>query len=75
MKQLKITTEVRAYSENEAKSIIEEFRTEAREKGYVVGAAGYTHKEKKKKGAVVAEAWVCKLVAVYEPIWDEDEGQ
>ena len=49
MKTLKITTESRAYTENEAKDFIERFRHEADEKGYIVSAAGYTYKTKKKK--------------------------
>ena len=74
MKVLKITTEARAYTEEEAKEYIEAFRTAAAEKHYIVAAAGYTYKTKKKKGEVVAEAWICKCVAEYNPIWEEDEG-
>ena len=74
MKVLKITTEARAYTEEEAKEYIEAFRTTAAEKHYIVAAAGYTYKTKKKKGEVIAEAWICKCVAEYNPIWEEDEG-
>ena len=73
MKLLKVTYEHRAYTEEEAKDAINTFRTEAKEKGYVVGAAGYTYKSKKKKGEVVAEAWVVKCVAIYNTVWDEEE--
>ena len=73
MKTLKITTESRAYTELEAKEAIESFRKEAYEKGYIVAAAGYTHKTKKKAGLVIAEAWICKCVAEYNPIWEEGE--
>lgn len=74
MKTLKITTEARAYTEEEAKEYIERFQLDAEKNHYVVAAAGYTYKTKKKKGAVVAEAWVCKCVAEYNPVWEEDEG-
>lgn len=74
MKVLKITTEARAYSEEEAKEYIERFQLNADKEHYIVAAAGYTYKTKKKKGAVVAEAWVCKCVAEYNPVWEEDEG-
>ncbi len=74
MKALKITYESRAYTEEEAKDAINTFRARAREDGYVVGAAGYTYKTKKKKGEVVAEAWVVKCVAIYDEVWDEGEG-
>ena len=73
MKVLKITTEARAYSENEAKEYIEQFRVNAAQGGYTVAAAGYTYKTKKKKGEIVAEAWVCKCVAEYNTVWEEDE--
>lgn len=74
MKVLKSTHEYRVYSEDEAKDAINNFRTDAQAKGYTVGAAGYTYKAKKKKGEVVAEAWIVKLVAIYDEIWDEGEG-
>ena len=74
MKLLKVTYEHRAYTEDEAKDAILKFRNEAKDNGYLVGAAGYTYKYKKKKGEVVAEAWVVKCVAVYDEVWDEGEG-
>ena len=74
MKLLKVTYEHRAYTEDEAKDAILKFRNEAKEKGYLVQSAGYIYKSKKKKGEVVAEAWVVKCVAVYDEVWDEGEG-
>ena len=73
MKVLKITTEVRAYSEEEAKEYIEEFRAKAAREHYTVSAAGYTYKTKTKKGEVVAEAWVCKCLPEYNKVWEGDE--
>lgn len=74
MKLLKVTYEHRAYTEDEAKDAILKFRNEAKDNGYLVSAAGYTYKSKKKKGEIVAEAWVVKCVAVYDEVWDEGEG-
>ena len=74
MKLLKVTYEHRAYTEDEAKDAILKFRNEAKDNNYLVSAAGYTYKSKKKKGEVVAEAWVVKCVAVYDEVWDEGEG-
>lgn len=74
MKPLKITYENRAYSEEQAKDAILKFRNDAEAGGYLVGAAGYTYKSKKKKGEVVAEAWIVKCVAVYNEVWDDEEG-
>ena len=76
MKPLKITYENRAYTEDEAKDAILKFREGAHEGGYTVGAAGYTYKtKKKKKDGIVAEAWIVKCVAIYNDIWDEEEGK
>ena len=75
MKLLTITSEYRAYTEEEAKDFIESFRKEAQEKGYTVKYAGWTHKEKSKKKVVGAVAWVVKGVAVYDTVWDEGEGE
>ena len=73
MKTLKITTEARAYSEEEAKEYIEAFRVNAAQNHYTVAAAGYTYKTKTKKGEVIAEAWICKCVAEYNKVWEDDE--
>ena len=73
MTLLKVTYEHRAYTEDEAKDAILKFRNEAKDNGYLVQSAGYTYKSKKKKGEVVAEAWVVKCVAVYDEVWDEEE--
>ena len=75
MKLLTITSEYRAYTEQEANEFIETFRKEAQEKGYAVKSAGWAHKERTKKKVVVAEAWVVKCVAIYDTIWDEGEGE
>ena len=72
MKLLQVTTEHRAYTEDEAKEFIETFRKEAKEKGYVVKSAGWTIAEKK-KGGVIGTAWKVKCVAVYDTVWDEGE--
>lgn len=72
MKTLKITTESRAYTEEEAKDAIEAFRVAAATKGYTVAAAGYTYKAKKSKGEIVDEAWICKCVAEYNSVWEEN---
>ena len=70
MRLLKETIELRANSEEEAKQIIEEYRAQAQEKGYLVAAAGYTYKTKKSKGEIIDEAWVCKIVQQFAGVWD-----
>lgn len=73
MKTIKKTTEVRCYSEEEAKNFIENFRQHADEEGYTVGANGYTYKTKKSKGEIVSEGWLCKCIAIYNEFWEEGE--
>lgn len=73
MKTLKITYESRAYTEDEAKEAIEQFRADSIKNNYTVSAAGYTYKTKKSKNEIVGEAWIVKCVAIYNPIWEEEE--
>lgn len=70
MRILKKTLEIRADSEEEAKQIIEKYRQDASEEGYLIGAAGYTYKTKKSKGEIIDEAWVCKIVQQISEVWD-----
>lgn len=65
MRLLTETLEYRADSEEEAKEIIERYRKDAIEKGYIIGAAGYTYKSKKDD-----EAWVCKIVQKFSEVWE-----
>ena len=71
MRLLKETIELRADTEFEAKEVIENYRKEAAEKGYTIGAAGYTYKTKKSKGEIIDEAWVCKIVMNFSGVWEE----
>lgn len=70
MKLLKVTEEYRADSEQEAREAIENFRKESLEKGYVLGACGFTYKDKKSKGEIIDEAWVVKVVKIYGKVWE-----
>ena len=56
MKLLKQTEEYRTDSEDEAIKVIENYRKDAEEKGYILGASGYTYKTKKAKGEIIDEA-------------------
>lgn len=70
MRLLKVTEEYRADSELEAREAIENFRKESLEKGYVLGACGFTYKDKKSKGEIIDEAWVVKVVKIYGKVWE-----
>lgn len=58
-------------SEQEAINLIEHFRKDAEEKGYILGASGYTYKTKKTKGEIIDECWVCDIKKVVGGVWDE----
>ena len=70
MRLLKKIEEYRVDSEIEAKEAMEKFRSEAAEKGYILGSCGYTYKEKKAKGEIIDEAFLIKCVKIYGTIWD-----
>ena len=70
MRLLKVTEEYCADSEQEAREAIENFRKESLEKGYVLGACGFTYKDKKSKGEIISEAWVLKVIKIYGKVWE-----
>lgn len=71
MRTLKITEEIRVDSETEAKELMEKYRQEAHEKGYTLGASGYTYKTKKSKGQIVDDGFLVKAVKIYTEFWGE----
>ena len=70
MRLLKVTEEYCADSKQEAREAIENFRKESLEKGYVLGACGFTYKDKKSRGEIISEAWVVKVVKIYGKVWE-----
>ena len=70
MRLLKVTEEYRVDSEQEAREAIENFRKESLEKGYVLGACGFTYKDKKSKGEIIDEGYLIKAVKVFSKFWD-----
>lgn len=73
MKILKQTEEYRTDSEEEAIAVIESYKKDAEEKGYILGASGYTYKTKKAKGEIIDEAWVVKVTKILGGVWDDRE--
>ena len=49
---------------------MEYFRKEAHEKGYEIGACGYTYKTKKAKGEIIDEAYVVKVIKIFSPVFE-----
>lgn len=60
-------------TEQAAINLIEQFRTDAESKGYILGASGYTYKTKKAKGEIIGEVWAVTIKKVYGGVWDDFE--
>lgn len=70
MRILKVTEEYRTETEDEAKEAMEQFRAEAKTKGYEIASLGYTYKTKKSKGEIIDEAYVVQVKKVFSPVFD-----
>ena len=70
MRLLKVVEEYRAESEQEVKEMNEQFKNEAKSKGYVLNAFSYAKKEKKKSGDVIDDGYLVKVAKVYGGFWD-----
>lgn len=70
MKILKVTSEYRAETEEEAKQMNEDFKEEAKKSGYILTSFSYTKKEKKSKGDIIDEGYLVKVVKTYGGFWD-----
>lgn len=70
MRLLKVTEEYRAESEQEVKEMNEQFKTEAKTKGYILNAFSYNKKEKKSKGEIIDDGYLVKVTKVYGGFWD-----
>ena len=68
---LETTQKYAVDSELKAKDMIEAFRAEAEQKGYVVKKAGYEYKVKKAKGEIIGERWVVSVTQVFGTLWEE----
>ena len=73
MRLIKQTDEYVVDTEDQAIALIEKFRQAAKDEGYIVGANGYTLKEKKAKGEVIAVQYVVKITKVFGGVWDDFE--
>ena len=70
MRLLKVTEEYRAESEQEVKEMNEQFKAEAKTKGYELSAFSYIKKEKKKNKEVIDDGYLVKVAKVYGGFWD-----
>jgi hypothetical protein len=53
-----------------AKDLIETYRKQAIEKGYVIKKASYEYKTKKAKGEIIAERWVVTIIQTFGSVWE-----
>lgn len=68
--RLEQTFKIKAFSESEAKDLIEDYRVKASSENYLVKKAGYEYKNKKSKGEIIDEAWVVTITLTYASLWD-----
>lgn len=68
---LETTIKIKAYSEDEAKNIIESYKAESNTHGYIIKKAGYARKDKKSKGEIIATAFEVTIVQVFGGFWDD----
>lgn len=60
MRTYKETTEIICFTEEEAKQVIENYRKDAREKGFTIGSAGYTYKTKRPRVRLLVSCGLSK---------------
>ena len=48
----------------------EQFKAEAKTKGYILNAFSYNKKEKKSKGEIIDDGYLVKVIKVYGGFWD-----
>ena len=60
-------------SEEEAIKVVQAFKADAQDKGYILGSGGYTYKTKKTKGEIIGECWVVTIKKVLGGVWDDYE--
>lgn len=68
---IETTSKYRADSEIQAKDMIEAFRAQAKEKGYTIKKAGYTRKDKKAKGEIIATIFLVEVTQIFGDIWED----
>ena len=60
-------------SEEDAIEVIQRYKKDAEEKGYILGKSGYDYKTKKAKGEIIGEVWVVTVKKVLGGVWDDYE--
>ena len=71
MRQLKVTEEFRAESEEEAKAAVEKYQREGLEKGFSIIKWSADYKTKKSKGEIIDSGYLLKITRQLSDFWDE----
>lgn len=69
---LKNTAEIYVESEDDANNLHKEYEEYARKNNYILAAWSQTYRNKKEKGEIVKEWWVCKCTLVFNDAKDPD---
>lgn len=73
MRLIEQTDKIVVETEEAAISLVQKAKEEATQKGYILGASGYTYKTKKAKGEIIGELWVVTIKKVLGGVWDDFE--
>lgn len=69
---LETTVKLKVDTEIEAKNAIEEYRSDAEQKGYTIKKAAYERKDKKAKGEIIATVFVVTITQIFGTLWGEE---
>ncbi len=71
---LETTLKYRVDTEVQAKNLIDSYREQSQDKGYVIKKASYERKDKKAKGEIIATVYVVTIVQVFATVWEDIDG-
>lgn len=71
---LETTLKYRVDTEVQAKNLIDTYREQSQEKGYIIKKASYERKDKKAKGEIIATVYVVTIVQVFATVWEDIDG-
>ena len=74
MEKIQETIKVKHDSEREAIEFIDTERQRSKEEGFEIKKSGYTHKEKKSKGSVIASWYISEITYKYAEEYIAEEA-
>lgn len=70
MKRLEETVKMRVETEEEAKTLIENYKEASTSNGYIIKKAAYEYKTKKAKKEIIDEGYLVTITQTYNEFWD-----